>query len=123
MYRKEAEVRRQAEAEEQARRAEQRRREAEALRKLQERSKAPWAQAPRAPAPAAHASLAEIQRLEREKKAVSAPSLPPLSLSFLFWLIRTCSRFFSLYIKIRELHRKSNGCSNWCNNNWRNRKQ
>ncbi|EFN85095.1 GIGYF family protein CG11148 isoform X2 [Harpegnathos saltator] len=66
--RKEAEARRQAEAEEQARRAEQRRREAEALRKLQERSKAPWAQAPRAPAPAAHASLAEIQRLEREKK-------------------------------------------------------
>ncbi|XP_014474042.1 PREDICTED: PERQ amino acid-rich with GYF domain-containing protein CG11148 isoform X2 [Dinoponera quadriceps] len=67
--RKEAEARRQAEAEEQARRAEQRRREAEALRKLQEKSKAPWAQAPRAPAPAAHASLAEIQRLEREKKA------------------------------------------------------
>ncbi|XP_076236016.1 GIGYF family protein Gyf isoform X2 [Calliopsis andreniformis] len=67
--RKEAEARKQAEAEEQARRAEQRRREAEALRKLQERSKAPWAQAPRAPAattPAA--SLAEIQRLEREKK-------------------------------------------------------
>ncbi|XP_076179792.1 GIGYF family protein Gyf isoform X2 [Ptiloglossa arizonensis] len=68
--RKEAEARKQAEAEEQARRAEQRRREAEALRKLQERSKAPWAQAPRAPAPATPAaSLAEIQRLEREKKA------------------------------------------------------
>lgn len=71
MYRKEAEARRQTEAEEQARRIEQRRREAEALRKLQERSKAPWAQAPRAPAPTAHASLAEIQRLEKEKKAVS----------------------------------------------------
>ncbi|XP_029052326.1 GRB10-interacting GYF protein 2 isoform X2 [Osmia bicornis bicornis] len=69
--RKEAEARKQAEAEEQARRAEQRRREAEALRKLQERSKAPWAQAPRAPAATAApaASLAEIQRLEREKKA------------------------------------------------------
>nr|XP_012135898.1 PREDICTED: uncharacterized protein LOC100874771 isoform X5 [Megachile rotundata] len=69
--RKEAEARKQAEAEEQARRAEQRRREAEALRKLQERSKAPWAQAPRAPAAttAPAASLAEIQRLEREKKA------------------------------------------------------
>lgn len=71
IHRKEAEAQRQAEAEEQARRAEQRRREAEALRKLQERSKAPWAQAPRAPVPAAQASLAEIQRLEREKKAVS----------------------------------------------------
>lgn len=71
-FRREAEARRQAEAEEQARRAEQRRREVEALRKLQERSKAPWAQAPRASAPAAHtASLAEIQRLEREKKAVN----------------------------------------------------
>ncbi|XP_068985504.1 GRB10-interacting GYF protein 2 isoform X1 [Bombus flavifrons] len=68
--RKEAEARKQAEAEEQARRAEQRRREADALRRLQERSKAPWAQAPRAPAPATPAaSLAEIQRLEREKKA------------------------------------------------------
>ncbi|XP_015430986.1 PREDICTED: PERQ amino acid-rich with GYF domain-containing protein 2 isoform X2 [Dufourea novaeangliae] len=68
--RKEAEARKQAEAEEQARRAEQRRREAEALRKLQERSKAPWAQAPRTPAPAIPAaSLAEIQKLEREKKA------------------------------------------------------
>ena len=68
--RKEAEARKQAEAEEQARRAEQRRREAEALRKLQERSKAPWAQAPCAPAPPTPAaSLAEIQRLEREKKA------------------------------------------------------
>ncbi|XP_066603534.1 GRB10-interacting GYF protein 2 isoform X2 [Prorops nasuta] len=67
--RKETEVQKQVEAEEQARRAEQRRREAEALRKLQERSKAPWAQAPRAPAPSAQASLAEIQRLEREKKA------------------------------------------------------
>ncbi|XP_026672013.1 GRB10-interacting GYF protein 2-like isoform X2 [Ceratina calcarata] len=68
--RKEAETRKQAEAEEQARRAEQRRREADALRRLQERSKAPWAQAPRAPAPATPAaSLAEIQRLEREKKA------------------------------------------------------
>ncbi|XP_020285154.1 PERQ amino acid-rich with GYF domain-containing protein CG11148 isoform X3 [Pseudomyrmex gracilis] len=67
--RKEAEARRQAEAEEQARRAEQRRREAEALRKLQERNKAPWAQAPRTLAPATHtASLAEIQKLEREKK-------------------------------------------------------
>lgn len=65
-------MRRQAEAEEQARRAEQRRREAEALRKLQERNKAPWAQTPRALAPATHtASLAEIQRLEREKKAVN----------------------------------------------------
>ncbi|XP_025075378.1 GRB10-interacting GYF protein 2 isoform X3 [Pogonomyrmex barbatus] len=68
--RKEAEARRQAEIEEQTRRAEQRRREAEALRKLQERTKSPWAQAPRALAPATHtASLAEIQRLEREKKA------------------------------------------------------
>ncbi|XP_017754978.1 PREDICTED: PERQ amino acid-rich with GYF domain-containing protein 2 isoform X2 [Eufriesea mexicana] len=68
--RKEAEARKQAEAEEQARRAEQRRREADALRRLQERSKAPWAQAPRAPTPATPAaSLAEIQRLEREKKA------------------------------------------------------
>ncbi|XP_076756248.1 GIGYF family protein Gyf isoform X1 [Xylocopa sonorina] len=68
--RKEAEARKQAEAEEQARRAEQRRREADALRRLQERSKAPWAQAPRAPAPSTPAaSLAEIQRLEREKKA------------------------------------------------------
>ncbi|XP_015586467.1 GRB10-interacting GYF protein 2 isoform X1 [Cephus cinctus] len=66
---KEEEARRKTEAEEQARRAEQRRREAEALRKLQERSKAPWAQAPHAPATATHASLAEIQRLEREKKA------------------------------------------------------
>lgn len=66
------EVRRQVEAEEQARRTEQRRREAEALRKLQERNKAPWAQTPRAMAPAAHtASLAEIQRFEREKKAVN----------------------------------------------------
>lgn len=60
------------EIEEQARRAEQRRREAEALRKLQERTKSPWAQAPRALTPATHtASLAEIQRLEREKKAVN----------------------------------------------------
>ncbi|XP_076220764.1 GIGYF family protein Gyf isoform X2 [Nomia melanderi] len=68
--RKEAEARKQAEAEEQARRAEQRRREAEALRKLQERSKAPWAQAPRAPPPPTPInSFAEIQRLEREKKA------------------------------------------------------
>ncbi|KOC67726.1 PERQ amino acid-rich with GYF domain-containing protein [Habropoda laboriosa] len=68
--RKEAEARKQAEAEEQARRAERRRREAEALRKLQERSKAPWAPAPCAPTPATPAaSLAEIQRLEREKKA------------------------------------------------------
>ena len=68
--RKETEARKQAEAEE-ARRAEQRRREADALRRLQERSKAPWAQAPRTPAPAIPAaSLAEIQRLEREKKAV-----------------------------------------------------
>ncbi|XP_043527998.1 GRB10-interacting GYF protein 2 isoform X1 [Frieseomelitta varia] len=67
--RKETEARKQAEAEE-ARRAEQRRREADALRRLQERSKAPWAQAPRTPAPAIPAaSLAEIQRLEREKKA------------------------------------------------------
>lgn len=71
IYRKEAEARRQAEIEEQTRRAEQRRREAEALRKLQERTKSPWAQAPRALAPTTHtASLAEIQRLEREKKAV-----------------------------------------------------
>mgnify|MGYP004581509919 CR=1 FL=1 len=70
-YRKEAEARKQAEAEEQARRAEQRRREADALRRLQERSKAPWAQAPRTPTSATPAaSLAEIQRLEREKKAV-----------------------------------------------------
>lgn len=70
-YRKEAEMRRQMEAEEQ-RRSEQRRREAEALRKLQERNKAPWAQTPRAMAPAAHTtSLAEIQRFEREKKAVN----------------------------------------------------
>lgn len=76
LYRKEAEIRRQAEAEEQARRAEQRRREAEALRKLQERNKAPWAQTPRAMAPAAHtASLAEIQRFEREKKAVRQRSI------------------------------------------------
>ncbi|KYN44879.1 hypothetical protein ALC56_00875 [Trachymyrmex septentrionalis] len=68
--RKEAEIRRQTEIEEQARRAEQRRREAEALRKLQERTKSPWAQAPRTLTPATHtASLAEIQRLEREKKA------------------------------------------------------
>ncbi|XP_061934620.1 GRB10-interacting GYF protein 2 isoform X1 [Apis cerana] len=68
--RREAEARKQAEVEEQARRAEQRRREADALRRLQERSKAPWAQAPRAPTPATPAaSLAEIQRLEREKKA------------------------------------------------------
>ncbi|XP_078044339.1 GIGYF family protein Gyf isoform X5 [Augochlora pura] len=68
--RKEADARKQAEAEEQARRAEQRRREAEALRKLQERSKAPWAQAPRAPPPPTPInSFAEIQRLEREKKA------------------------------------------------------
>ncbi|KYM75908.1 hypothetical protein ALC53_13621 [Atta colombica] len=68
--RKEAKIRRQTEIEEQARRAEQRRREAEALRKLQERTKSPWAQAPRTLAPATHtASLAEIQRLEREKKA------------------------------------------------------
>ncbi|XP_057342048.1 GRB10-interacting GYF protein 2-like [Microplitis mediator] len=66
---REEEVRKKAEAEEQARRAEQRRREAEALKKLQEKSKAPWAQAPHAPPPASHASLAEIQRLEREKKA------------------------------------------------------
>ncbi|XP_046594566.1 GRB10-interacting GYF protein 2 isoform X2 [Neodiprion lecontei] len=66
---KEEEARRKTEAEEQAKRAEQRRREAEALRKLQERSKAPWAQTPHAPAPSSHASLAEIQRLEREKKA------------------------------------------------------
>ncbi|XP_012534011.1 GRB10-interacting GYF protein 2 isoform X2 [Monomorium pharaonis] len=67
--RKEAEARRQAEIEEQARRADQRRREAEALRKLQERNKSPWAQAPRTLAPATHpASLAEIQRLEKEKK-------------------------------------------------------
>ncbi|XP_076652489.1 GIGYF family protein Gyf isoform X3 [Halictus rubicundus] len=67
--RKEASARKQAEAEEQARRAEQRRREAEALRKLQERSKAPWAQAPRAPPPPTPInSFAEIQRLEREKK-------------------------------------------------------
>ncbi|XP_054009524.1 GRB10-interacting GYF protein 2-like isoform X4 [Hylaeus anthracinus] len=69
--RKEAEARKQAEAEEQARRAEQRRREAEALRKLQESTKAPWAQAPRASAPATPAtSFADIQRLEREQKAV-----------------------------------------------------
>ncbi|KAF7385552.1 hypothetical protein HZH68_013982 [Vespula germanica] len=68
-HRKETEARKLLEAEEQARRTEQRRREAEALRKLQERSKAPWAQAPRTPAPTTHASLAEIQRLEREKKA------------------------------------------------------
>ncbi|XP_043260032.1 GRB10-interacting GYF protein 2-like isoform X1 [Colletes gigas] len=68
--RKEAEARKQAEVEEQARRAEQRRREAEALRKLQESTKAPWAQAPRASAPATPAaSFADIQRLEREKKA------------------------------------------------------
>lgn len=66
---KEAEARKLVEAEEQARRAEQRRREAEALRKLQERSKAPWAQTPHTPTPTTHASLAEIQRLEREKKA------------------------------------------------------
>ncbi|CAD6237108.1 GSCOCG00002144001-RA-CDS [Cotesia congregata] len=65
----EEEARKKAEAEEQARRNEQRRREAEALRKLQEKSKAPWAQAPHAPPPTTHASLAEIQRLEREKKA------------------------------------------------------
>lgn len=71
-YRKEAEMRRQVEAEEQARRSEQRRREVEALRKLQERNKAPWAQTPRAMAPAVHTtSLAEIQRFEREKKVVN----------------------------------------------------
>lgn len=70
-FRKEEEIRKKAEAEEQAKKAEQRRREAEALRKLQERSKAPWAQAAPAPPPTAQASLAEIQRLEREKKAVS----------------------------------------------------
>ncbi|KAI4494245.1 hypothetical protein M0802_009114 [Mischocyttarus mexicanus] len=66
---KEAEARKLLEIEEQARRTEQRRREVEALRKLQERSKAPWAQAPCTPAPTTHASLADIQRLEREKKA------------------------------------------------------
>jgi ATPase subunit of ABC transporter with duplicated ATPase domains len=80
-YRKEEEARKKAEAEEQARKAEQRRREAEALRKLQERSKAPWAQAPPAPPPTAQASLAEIQKLEREKKAVSILLAPPPSLS------------------------------------------
>lgn len=71
--RNEEEARQKAAVEEQARRAEQRRREAEALKKLQERSKAPWAQAPQAPPPTSHTSLAEIQRLEREKKAVSLP--------------------------------------------------
>ena len=71
IYRKEEEVRKKAEAEENARKAEQRRREAEALKKLQERSKAPWAQAPPAPPVSTQASLTEIQRLEREKKAVS----------------------------------------------------
>lgn len=59
------------EAEEKARKSEQRRREAEALKKLQERSKAPWAQTPHAPNPTPQASLAEIQKLEREKKTVS----------------------------------------------------
>lgn len=65
----EDDARKKIEFEEQARRAEQRRREAEALKKLQERSKAPWAQAPHAPPPTTSASLADIQRLEREKKA------------------------------------------------------
>lgn len=90
IYRKEAEARRQAEAEEQARRAEQRRREAEALRKLQERNKAPWAQAPRTLAPATHtASLAEIQKLEREKKVVRK------SLMFVTCLrTRICTRIY-----------------------------
>ena len=71
IYRKEEEARKKAEAEENAKKAEQRRREAEAFRKLQERSKAPWAQAPPVPQTSTQASLTEIQRLEREKKAVS----------------------------------------------------
>lgn len=100
-------MRRQAEAEEQARRAEQRRREAEALRKLQERNKAPWAQAPRSLAPATHtASLAEIQRLEREKKAVSNSRLS----LFLFYVHIYVSVLF--YRIIFLLHRKNCGCSN-----------
>ncbi|XP_011306453.1 PERQ amino acid-rich with GYF domain-containing protein 2 [Fopius arisanus] len=66
---REEENRKRVELEEQARRADQRRREVEALKKLQERSKAPWARAQHAPPVANHASLAEIQRLEREKKA------------------------------------------------------
>ncbi|XP_063988224.1 GRB10-interacting GYF protein 2-like [Diachasmimorpha longicaudata] len=66
---KEEDVRNKLELEELARRAEQRRREVDALRKLQERSKAPWAQAQHAAPVATHASLTEIQRLEREKKA------------------------------------------------------
>lgn len=98
------EARRQAEAEEQARRAEQRRREAEALRKLQERSKAPWAQAPRAPAPATHtASLAEIQRLEREKKAVIG-----LLRNYFAWYISICI----LLHEIRLRYRRNNDFSN-----------
>lgn len=93
------EVRRQVEAEEQARRTEQRRREAEALRKLQERNKAPWAQTPRAIAPAAHtASLAEIQRFEREKKAVN---------TFLHFV--TCMIYAYLLISLLLPYRKSNG--------------
>ena len=73
--RKLEEARLKAEAQEQARRAEQIRRQAEALKKLEERSKAPWAQAPQAPPPTSQTSLAEIQRLEREKKAVSCSQI------------------------------------------------
>lgn len=70
-------MRKKLELEEQNRKAEQRRREMEALRKLQERSKAPWAQAPQAQ-PLSNASLVEIQKLEREKKAVRQTLLKDL---------------------------------------------
>lgn len=98
-------MRRQMEAEEQARRTEQRRREAEALRKLQERNKAPWAQTPRAMAPAAHtASLAEIQRFEREKKAVNV-----------FYICSArdvCTSFVFIVCYLLLLNRKSSDFNN-----------
>lgn len=92
--RKEEEARKKAEAEEQARKAEQRRREAEALRKLQERSKAPWAHAPPAAPPTPQASLADIQRLEREKKAVSLSIVDRFSRIRLTFPGRASSFFF-----------------------------
>lgn len=66
---REEDLRKKIEVDEQARRAEQRHRDAEALKKLQERSKAPWAHAQQVSPVASHASLAEIQRLQREKRA------------------------------------------------------